>query len=151
VTLTTQPSVAFSQVTSWVPRWPKVRASRSRVTFAGRFPGSGCIAARKTRLDAKDTDLVVNLDPVPGQAVLDPPALGAALGVGDDLRLEAGMQFAAQELHHVGGGHGQAGVADEIGKHRGERGAIGEHDVGGDPGLIDDPVVCAEAGVADGG
>ncbi len=96
-------------------------------------------------LDAKDRDLVVDLHPVAGQSVLDPPAFGAGFGVGDDLGFQGGVELAAQEAEHVGRRHVQAGVADQVRPDLLQGSPSAEHDVGGDLGLVDGTVVAAKA------
>ena len=76
----------------------------------------------------------------------DAPALWPALGVGHHLGLERGMQLAAQEAQDVDRGHVQAGMADQVGPHLEQGGPGLEHDVGGDLGLVEHPVVAAVVG-----
>jgi hypothetical protein len=42
-------------------------------------------------------------------------------------------------------------VAQQVGHHLSEAGTVFEHDVGGNLGLIDDPVVAAKVGLFDSG
>jgi hypothetical protein len=67
------------------------------------------------RLDPQDGRLVVDLHPVGAHPVADPPALGPALGVGDHLGRERGVQLAAQEPEHVLGAQVERGVMDQVG------------------------------------
>jgi hypothetical protein len=55
------------------------------------------------------------------------------------------VEHAAQEAHHVERGHVQGGVAHKVGHDLMQRSLAVEHDVGGDLGLVDDPIVAAEA------
>jgi hypothetical protein len=59
--------------------------------------------------------LVVDLHPVAGHSMADPPSPWSTFGVGDHLGGQGGMQLAAQEGEHVLGGHVQRGVADQVG------------------------------------
>jgi hypothetical protein len=63
--------------------------------------------------------------------------------------LSEGVEFAAQEPQHVGRGQVHAGVADQIRPHLQQRRAGREHDVGGDLGLVEHPVVAPEPGGGD--
>ena len=103
------------------------------------------------RLHSQHRGLVVGLDPVAGHPVLEPPPLGAALGLGEDLGLEGGMELAPEEAQHVLGRQVGRGVTDQVRPHREQLGAGPEQHVGGHLGLVQHPVVAAEAGPTDGG
>ena len=61
------------------------------------------------------------------------------------------MQFATQEPQHIRRRQVGAGVADQVGPDLQQRGPVLEEHVGGDLGLVEDPVVAAVAGGSDGG
>jgi hypothetical protein len=78
--------------------------------------------------------------------VADAPAFGSAFGVGHHLGLQRGVQLAAQEAEHILRRQVQRGVVDQIGPHPEQLGSGAEHDVGGDLGLVQHPVVAAIVG-----
>lgn len=81
--------------------------------------------------------------------MLDAPAFGAFLEIGTDLALEVAVQLTAQEAHHVLGGEGQQGRLPELRPDAQQLAAVLEHDIGGDLGLVDGPVVAAKARLLD--
>ena len=61
------------------------------------------------------------------------------------------MEFAAEEAEHVDRTHVESCVADQVGPHGQKFGSGLEHDVGGDLGLVEHPVVAPEFLRLDGG
>jgi hypothetical protein len=100
-------------------------------------------------LDPQDRGLVVDLHPVAGHAVAHPPTLGSALGVGDHLGGQGGVELSTEKTEHVFGGQVEGGMTDEVGPDLEEGGTGLEHHVGGDLALVEHPVVAAVAGGVD--
>lgn len=73
------------------------------------------------------------------------PTLRTFAQARDDFPLVAGMKLAAEEAHDVVSREGAQSMVVEAGEHVLEGRAIAKHDVGSDLGLVDAPVVAAEA------
>lgn len=87
------------------------------------------------------TGLVVQFDPVALKAVFDARAADADLEVGEDFAVEIAVEFFTKEAEDILGTQFEGGMTQKGWIQMTECGAVTEHDIQGDFGLIADPVM----------